>query len=305
MAGEIKGDEIELVGSGSVDKQLLYVGRRSISKYGCSGCHDVPGYEDAKPIGTGLADWGRKGADKLAFEQIAQYILRGHGHESKGDKAADATLVPETVDLHDAAYVGPQTEEGMSQDVELIHAEGGHELDFKDLPPSLGYFMKKLFGHEREGFIWQKLRALRSYDYKKTENKGYNERLRMPQFNLGPVEREQVITFVLGLVAEPPAPQYIYKPTPRRSAIGRRLEGHRQVQLQRLPRLPDGPLGPGLLAWRFCRSAQVQRLRLPRRALHAAANRRVGKARQQRPAARHTGRHADVRREDRQAGARR
>jgi len=230
MAGEIKGDEVELVGTGSVDKQLLYVGRRSISKYGCSGCHDVPGYEDAKPIGTGLADWGRKGADKLAFEQITQYILRGHGHEAKSDPHAKSdaanTPVPDDVDLHDASYVGPQTEEGMAEDVEMIHAEGGHHLDFKDLDPSTGYFMKKLFGHEREGFVWQKLRAPRSYDYKKTENKGYNERLRMPQFNIGPVEREQVITFVLGLVAEPPAQQYVYKPTRRRAAI---VEGSKVI----------------------------------------------------------------------------
>ena len=42
--------------------------------------------------------------------------------------------------------------------------------------------MEKLLGHEREGFLWQKLREPRSYDFKKTENKGYNERLRMPQF---------------------------------------------------------------------------------------------------------------------------
>ncbi len=46
------------------------------------GCHDIPGYEDMKPIGTGLADWGRKAADKLAFEQITQYILHGHGHDT-------------------------------------------------------------------------------------------------------------------------------------------------------------------------------------------------------------------------------
>ncbi len=43
--------------------------------------------------------------------------------------------------------------------------------------------MEKLLGHEREGFLWQKLRAPRSFDFQKTENKGYNERLRMPQFN--------------------------------------------------------------------------------------------------------------------------
>ncbi|HEY1784330.1 MAG TPA: c-type cytochrome, partial [Pirellulales bacterium] len=229
MAGEIKGDEVELVGAGSVDKRLLYVGRRSISKYGCSGCHDVPGYEDSKPIGTGLADWGRKGADKLAFEQITQYILRGHGHAAHGDSppgTPDNTLAPENVDLHDASYVGPQTEEGMTEDVEMLHAEGGHALDFKDLDPSTGYFMQKLFGHEREGFVWQKLRAPRSYDYKKTENKGYNERLRMPQFNITADEREQVITFVLGLVAEPPAQQYVYKPTRRRSAL---VEGSKVI----------------------------------------------------------------------------
>ena len=42
--------------------------------------------------------------------------------------------------------------------------------------------MEKLFDHQREGFIWQKLREPRSYDYEKTQNKSYNERLRMPQF---------------------------------------------------------------------------------------------------------------------------
>ena len=133
----------------------------------------------------------------------------------------------------------------------MEHEEGGHQLDFADLDPSTGYFMQKLFGHEREGFVWQKLRRPRSYDYKKTENKGYNERLRMPQFNINADEREQVITFVLGLVAEPPAPQYVYKPTPRRGRDRRRLKGHRQVQLQRLPRLPDGSLGPGVCSGRF------------------------------------------------------
>ena len=54
-----------------------------------------------------------------------------------------------------------------------------------------------------------KTTAPRSYDFKKTENKGYNERLRMPQFNFNEDEIEAVMTFVLGLVAEPPAPQYV------------------------------------------------------------------------------------------------
>jgi hypothetical protein len=220
LGGEIKGDDIELLGEASGDeqvrKQLLYVGRRSISKYGCSGCHDVPGYEDVKPIGTGLADWGRKSADKLAFEQIAQYILQGHGQEK----------IPTTgpVDSDDAAYVGSHSLLDTSDEVEMAHEEGAHELNFAEMPAAVGFFMEKLMGHQREGFIWQKLRAPRSYDYKKTENKGYNERLRMPQFNIDAEQREQVITFVLGLVAEPPAQQYVYKSQPRRAAIAEGLK---------------------------------------------------------------------------------
>ena len=78
----VTGDETEFKALGELnryDRLLRYVGRRSINKYGCFGCHDVPGYEDAKPIGVALADWGRKDPAKLAFENIGQYI-HGHGH---------------------------------------------------------------------------------------------------------------------------------------------------------------------------------------------------------------------------------
>ncbi len=67
MRAELKGDEVELVGEMSTEKKLRYVGRRTVSKYGCSGCHDIPGYEDVKPIGTGLADWARKTPDKTGL----------------------------------------------------------------------------------------------------------------------------------------------------------------------------------------------------------------------------------------------
>ena len=70
----------------TTEKKLRYVGRRTISKYGCSGCHDIPGFEDAKPIGTGLADWGRKTPDKLAFEQIVEY------HEARSRQAGRAAV---------------------------------------------------------------------------------------------------------------------------------------------------------------------------------------------------------------------
>jgi len=204
-ASELKGDEVELLGEMSEAKLLNYVGRRTISKYGCSGCHDIPGFEDAKPIGTGLADWGRKGADKLAFEQISQFIASGHGGGNHGDGHAKEE------------HEEPAAEEA---------ADAHHELDYMSMDPDEGFFMEKLMGHERTGFIWQKLRAPRSYDFKKTENKGYNERLRMPQFGFNEKQIEQVITFVLGLVAEPPATQYVFQPTPRRQAI---VEGNKVI----------------------------------------------------------------------------
>lgn len=38
-----------------------------LDHYGCFGCHDIPGYLDAKPIGTELNGWGSKHADRLDF----------------------------------------------------------------------------------------------------------------------------------------------------------------------------------------------------------------------------------------------
>ena len=60
------------------ERQLEFVARRTIGKYGCFGCHDIPGFEDAKPIGTALVDWGRKETSKLAFENIHKF-LETHG----------------------------------------------------------------------------------------------------------------------------------------------------------------------------------------------------------------------------------
>ena len=77
-----RGDEKELTSPITTEKKLIYVGRRIISTYGCFGCHDVPGFEEAKPIGTALADWGRKDPEKLAFEHIVEY-LEQHEHAAE------------------------------------------------------------------------------------------------------------------------------------------------------------------------------------------------------------------------------
>jgi len=177
-----------------------YVARRTISKYGCYGCHDIPGFEDAKPIGTALAEWGRKDSSKLAFENIHKF-LEGHGNPAQEKEPNHGE---------------PASAGGHAADDE--HAGHGH-LDPADFDPDTSYYIQSLNSHSRDGFIWQKLRMPRSYDYKTTKNKGYNERLRMPKFSFDKQQREAIITFVLGLVNEAPAEKYIYQPDVRQQAI--------------------------------------------------------------------------------------
>jgi cbb3-type cytochrome oxidase cytochrome c subunit len=44
----------------SLDQKNLYTGERLISRYGCYGCHNIPGFENAQPIGTELTEAGSK-----------------------------------------------------------------------------------------------------------------------------------------------------------------------------------------------------------------------------------------------------
>jgi hypothetical protein len=159
----------------------------------CYGCHDIPGFETARPIGTALQDWGRKDTSRLAIEHIGEY-LHHHGEpdgSSTTDRVHDALLKMEAG--------GAETGEFASQEVQE------QEL-------AAAYFYESLLHHGRPGFIWQKLREPRSYDYLKTDTKGYDERLRMPKFPFSEEDIEAVATFVLGLVAEPPPEQYLYRP---------------------------------------------------------------------------------------------
>ncbi len=215
MAPSLKGAEIELVGEIDVEKKLQYVGRKSIGKYGCYGCHDIPGFENAKPIGTGLADWGRKETSKLAFEHVIEYLHHGHGHghghETERGHQGDGHEPGQT---HGTA-AGLATAD--------LAVPGGHTTE----PFDESYYVDQLNSHSREGFLWQKLKEPRSFDYEKTTNKRYDERLRMPLFPFTAAQREAVATYVLGLVAEPPAEEFVYHPSPYSQA---RNEGRTVIE---------------------------------------------------------------------------
>ena len=203
-AGDVAGDERVLATDDMTpvdeaewqSRKLEYIGRRTISRYGCYGCHDISGYGDARPIGVALQDWGRKDTSKLGLEHIEEF-LHHHGEPD-----------------------GSSTRERVDQAIRA--AESGVESEGLEAELTQAYFYDSLLHHGRPGFLWQKLRGPRTYDYMKTETKGYDERLRMPKFPLKEDEVEAIATFVLGLVAEPPAEKYVYTPDVRDS---NRIEG--------------------------------------------------------------------------------
>jgi len=209
---KIKGDEVELAtadGTAADSEKwqamrLNYVGRRTISRYGCYGCHDIPNFETARPIGTTLQDWGRKDTSRLAPEHIDEFL------DKKGEPDGSPTR-DKVVEAMKAARGGGA-------------ATGEFKGDEQEVALRKAYFYNDLIHHGRAGFLWQKLRDPRSYDYLKTETKGYDERLRMPKFPFNEEEIEAISTFVLGLVADPPAKEYIFTPQGPEKA---RIEGER------------------------------------------------------------------------------
>lgn len=71
----VKGDEKKgLPAQLSDDQKLMYLGERTISRLGCFGCHNIPGFETAKPIGTPLNGWGTKSPSKLDYAHIREYL---------------------------------------------------------------------------------------------------------------------------------------------------------------------------------------------------------------------------------------
>jgi cytochrome c2 len=228
MRADLKGAETELITTNKQltdDQRLRYIGLKTVAKYGCYGCHDIPGFEDAKPIGTQLQNWGRKDPSRLAFEHIANYDHAvGHKHAAHSDGNHAAGHAPQAEAGPNAEAEPAAKESAGGGDGAAAGDDHAHEADdhaqHEELPLGFeDYYGAELHHGSRIGFIYQKLQEPRSYDFNKTANKRFNERLRMPQFPFSAEDREAVITFVLGLVAEPPREKYLYRANPRAKAI--------------------------------------------------------------------------------------
>jgi mono/diheme cytochrome c family protein len=131
------------------EQTMWYVGRKAVGRLGCFGCHDIPGFENAKPVGTGLNEWGKKDAGRLAFEDIMNYM---NSHHTRVD------------DWKDVAKVGEAFKEGAAE----------HKTPYE------GFFWDALAHSTRVGYLHQKIKEPRSYDYGRL--KPWDDRSRMPQF---------------------------------------------------------------------------------------------------------------------------
>ena len=67
----------------TAEQKNLFAGERLIGRYGCFGCHDIPGFENAQPIGTELTEAGSKLLVAVRFrlpgpiEHIARRVVQG------------------------------------------------------------------------------------------------------------------------------------------------------------------------------------------------------------------------------------
>jgi cytochrome c2 len=60
----------ERLDSMPAEEKLLYSGEGLIRRYGCFGCHEIRGFENAQKIGVDLSDWGSKMVTRLDFGYI-------------------------------------------------------------------------------------------------------------------------------------------------------------------------------------------------------------------------------------------
>jgi cytochrome c2 len=70
----------------SMQEQLVYLGQRSIEKYGCYSCHNIKGFEGLKPIGTELTVEGSKALHLFDFGFMT-------GQEWKNDDGASEHVI--------------------------------------------------------------------------------------------------------------------------------------------------------------------------------------------------------------------
>ena len=75
VLGYLKGSETIVQSHATLEamsgeERDVYLGERTVRKYGCFGCHDVEGFDEAKPIGVELTEEGTKTLHQFDFGHV-------------------------------------------------------------------------------------------------------------------------------------------------------------------------------------------------------------------------------------------
>ncbi len=228
-------DEQELSAPLDDAKLMMYIGKKGINNLGCFACHNIPGFETAKPIGVALNDWGIKDPARIAFEDAGNYVKDRYHVIPSWSKGAD-----------DANHHGHDAHGHAKSTAKPLERYAPYDTSSQSLYEAF-YAEKLHHGHQkREGFLHLKLMSPRAYDYNRI--KDWNDRARMPQFKFARASkganesdadfvrreaheeaeaREAVMTFILGLIAEPIPTKFVHQPTGDRLA---EIKGHKVIE---------------------------------------------------------------------------
>ena len=129
--------------------------------------------------------------------------------------------------MEKAQPIGPAMSDwGRKQESLLAFNHVDRFLDDKKIDVGDPFYRRAIRAMRREGFLWQKIRQPRSFDYQMESTLTYTSRLLMGRFgNLTDDQREAIATFILGLTADPPSSEYLPKPAGPQKALahGRQL----------------------------------------------------------------------------------
>lgn len=185
-------------------QQLVFLGQKLITHYGCFNCHAINGMENVASPCANLSEWGQKQVSKLAFEYLDPHKVHDMEHSGKGHL----------------------------QSIPMVNALGAHAVqigasqDQKTFDQPVAKNVKVTWPtleHSRDSWLEQKLRNTRIYDRGRNllepvrqtrdgkpvlDKDGYPvvalpdrgkpyDKLKMPTFYLNDEQINSIVTFVV------------------------------------------------------------------------------------------------------------
>ncbi len=192
LAKEPKDRAESRVEAMTAQQRSLDLGAKMLGRYGCFGCHNIPGYETAAGIGVELygdSNEGSKPHERLDFGFIAN---------EKGE-------IPES-DQPDLRYDQFGKFLGVNE-ATTVEVPGNFPLYGRDGKPKIGVLR---VGHNLHDWVRQKLLEPRIWDLGR--DRGEDERTKMPNFHFNDAEAEALTTLVMSFTKPLIAPERKVKP---------------------------------------------------------------------------------------------